>query len=357
MEDTLEAVVQQLHDDLITRSLCDQQERSAALKRIFSLVSRITEAGIDGEALVRFGLTHEAAFPFLVDLAIGHSDGQKFDEWREALRLPAPPDTSDRSAFGKAIGRALDSCLPVLLAWVRNAPFEDVVTLAPPSAELLEQIVSSPTPAEQMCEEYRWIIDRLSGQPLKSWSTSSLEAEFELLRGRRPAQIPAAAMIKLAYKSEDFAMQIADRNASRKGDPYDPLTTHVDDKAKSFLREGRYSDAAALFEFMGDHAKHRKSDCLNNRGFCWIPPDPKKALYFLQQAASRSYSPACVNVYNQMCCATALSDHPSLRSLSENYWSEGFEEEPIPATLWVRDGDVWSLQQVKDAREALATST
>lgn len=354
LEETLESVVQQLHDDLIGRSLRDADARDTALKRIFYLVSKVTEAGIDGEALVRFGLTYEAAFAFLVDLAVGHSKDQKFDDWRETLQLQSPPDPSDKRAFSKAVGKALNISLPALLRWVQNAPFEEVVTMAPPSAELWKYIAESPEPAQEMCDQYRWIVDRLSGQPLKDWSTASLEAEFEWLRGRQPAQIPTAALIKLDYKPEDFAMQIADRNASRKTDPYDPLTTHVDDKAKALLREGRYSDAAALFEFMGEHAKYRKPDCLNNRGFCWIPPDPKKALYFLEQAASRSYRPAGVNVYNQMCCFLALGDHPSVRSLSENYWSEKFEEDPVPATLWIRDGEVWSLTNTKDAREEVA---
>lgn len=354
LEETLESIVRQLHDGLIVRSLRDSDARETALKRVFYLVSWVTEAGIDGEALVRYGLTYEAAFPFLVDLAIGYTTDQMFDDWRETLQLQNRPDPSDKRAFGRAVGKAIGTALPSVLRWVRNAPFEEVVMMTPPSEDLWKHIAESPEPAEEMCNQYRWIVDRLSGQPLKDWSTPSLEAEFEWLRGRQPAQIPAAALIDLDYRPEDFAMQIADRNASRKTDPHDPLTTHVDDKAKSFLREGRYSDAAALFEFMGDHANYRKADCLNNRGFCWIPPDPKRALYFLEQAASRGYSPPSVNVYNQMCCFLALGDHPAIRSLSENYWSEKFEKDPVSATLWIHDGDTWILTNTKDAREELA---
>jgi hypothetical protein len=160
--------------------------------------------------------------------------------------------------------------------------------------------------------------------------------------------------VELDYKTEDFALQIADRNASRKGDPYDPLAEQVTDKARSFLRDERYSDAAALFEFVGDHSKFKKSDCLNNRGFCWIPPDPKKAMYFLQQAASRGYQLKAVNTYNQMCCAVSLEDYPAFRAKSENYWAEEFEDERISASLWIRDEGRWVIREVDDAREHIA---
>ncbi|ORW49684.1 hypothetical protein [Mycobacterium parmense] len=346
--------MRKLHDALIAHNIEDADEDWP--KIISALVSKVTDAGIDGEALVRFGLSEATAFALIVDVVLGnHVDGAKQREWRDALEIrPAPADTRDRKAITRALTRAVDDRLSVARRWIHHAPFNDILAMTPPSSDLAKQIAESPDPPSEVCVQYTWIAERLSGQPLKQWSTESLEAEYEWRRGRQPAQIPSAALIELEHTTEDFALQIADRNVSRKRDPYDPIAEHVTDKARSLLRDRRYSDAAALFEFVGDHSKLRKSNCLNNRGFCWIPPDPKKAMYYLQQAASRGYEDRSVNTYNQMCCAVSLGDYPEFRALSERYWAEEFEEEKTPATLWVRDQGQWTLQEVPDAREQIA---
>src|SRR5260370_24135888 len=62
--------------------------------------------------------------------------------------------------------------------------------------------------------------------------------------------------------------------------------------------------------------------------------DPDRAMYFLQRAAASGYVPVAVNVYNQMCCKVAMGDTLGIRALSENYWSEGFEDNAIHAPLW-----------------------
>jgi hypothetical protein len=87
--------------------------------------------------------------------------------------------------------------------------------------------------------------------------------------------------------------------------------------------------APALFEFRGKWEMLPKRECLNNRGSCWISDDPERAMYFLQRAAASGYVPVAVNVYNQMCRKVAMGDTLGIRALSENYWSERFEDNAI----------------------------
>jgi hypothetical protein len=190
---------------------------------------------------------------------------------------------------------------------------------------------------------------------MQRWITSSLEMEYQWRRGGEVANLPTAALVDIDFDTESIAVELADRNLSRKGAAEsDPLASQVKEKAKKFLRQCRYSDAAALFEFIGDHTNLRKADCLNDRGFCWIPQDPKRAMYFLRQAASRRYVPQSVNVYNQMCCKLMLGEMPGVRTIADNYWARQFEDKPVLATLWRRDGDGWRLEETTDAREFVA---
>jgi hypothetical protein len=264
-------------------------------------------------------------------------------------------DKLSRKDFVAAINRAFSKLLPQLANWVYHAPFGDILNLRAPSAEALQGMAGSAPPQKEVCNQYRWIIDRLTDRPVARWITSSLEMEYQWRRGNEVANLPAEALGDIDIDTEAIAMEIADRQVSRRGAAEsDPLAAQVKEKAKDFLRQGRYSDGAALFEFIGDLSDLRKADCLNDRGFCWIPEDPKRALYFLQQASARKYSPPAVNVYNQMCCKMALGELAGARTIADYYWVRQYEERPVWATLWRRDGDGWRLEDTPDARECVA---
>jgi hypothetical protein len=133
-----------------------------------------------------------------------------------------------------------------------------------------------------------------------------------------------------------------------------PVRFQVEQQAKDLLHSGRFSDAATLFEFMGNNKWIAEDVCFNNRGFCLLPKEPRRALRFLQRAASSGYAHRTVNVYNQMCCMQALDDLVELRNAAERYWLEEFEPRPEGATIWTLDGDRWALKKTPDVRECLA---
>jgi hypothetical protein len=353
----LAAVVRLLRDAVFETGL-ERRGNTALARRIVTLVNAINDVGIDGEALLRYGLKYETVVPVAVELAFDSTHGPDalYSEWFDALDITAVQQPHlNRKEFVAALNRAVSKVLPQLEKWVYHAPFADIVNLNVPSADVMRLIGDNPAPQNEVCEQYRWIVDRLSDMPVRRWATSSLELEYQWRRGDGVANLPTAAHADCDVNVDALAVEIADRKVFRKGAPEsDPLAAQVKEKAKEFLRQRRYSDAAALFEFMGDHTNLRKADCLNDRGFCWIPEDPKRAMYFLQQAASRNYTPRSVNVYNQICCKLILDELPGVRTIAEYYWARDFENEPVFATLWRRDGDEWRLEDTDDAREFVA---
>lgn len=217
----------------------------------------------------------------------------------------------------------------------------------------------NPEPSDDLTADYRWIKDRLSADSLDTWGLSSLTREYKWLRGQSTSlNLPEAVLTENPATAEAVAMEIVDRNVLQ-GQPMStlaPMTHQVQKQAKEFLYAERYSEAAALFEFMCAQGWMPETLCHNNRGFCLIPVDPRGGLRFLQRAASRGFSPFAVNTHNQMCCMLALDDPGALRDVAERYWCEHFEDgEAISATLWARKGDRWVLTHTPDARECIAT--
>lgn len=353
----LTALINLLRDAVVESGL-ERRNDEAAAKRIVTLVSAINDAGIDGEALLRYGMTFETIVPISVELAFDATNGVEavHSEWFDVLGISAvqqPP--LNRKDFVAAVNAAISKTIPQLLKWVYYAPFADIVNLSVPSVDVLRSAGENPPPQQVVCDQYRWIVDRLSGKSPRQWQTASLELEYQWRRGDEVASLPTAALVDIEVETDVIAIQIADRKVSRKGaGESEPLGSQVKEKAKEFLRQRRYSDAAALFEFMGDYANLPKAGCLNDRGFCWIPEDPKRAMYFLEQAASKKYSPRSVNVYNQMCCKLILGELTGVRLIAEYYWAREFENHFVDATLWRRDGDQWRLEEATDAREFIA---
>jgi hypothetical protein len=355
----LSAVIRLLHDLLEGRDLHEEPgEADRKQKQILALTAAVGDVGLDGEALVRFGFAQEIAVRLAVAMvleATGDRSG-RFEEWSKALgiesalsREPQPKRDGTRSITFSS------SAIQALIRWVHHAPFADIVSWCPPSEAVQKRIAESSEPAKDVRDEYRWIVDRLSGRPASKWHKRSVELEFLWRRGRRPANLPDPALVEIPIATEEIAVEIADRalvNPSTGASP--ALLDQASTQAKRFLHAGRYTEAAALFEFMGEHSLLPKVQCLNNRGFCLIPCEPINALHFLQAAAHGGYSPVAVNVYNQMCCRVALRDSSAVRALSELYWSDQFEPDASDATLWFRSGAEWVLKETPDARALIA---
>jgi hypothetical protein len=329
-------------------------------KNILTLVSAVTDAGIDGEAFVRYGCTLDIAVPLAVALALDAVIDELSPEgrrWIEALGVSSVIAAAGPAGARGAVGEVATALLPTLCRWVHFAPFSDVVTLTPPSPETRQLIAESPdAPDDDLSADYKWVADRLGGGDLATWAPTSLSREYRWRRGNQYPNLPDAVLIDIAFSVESLAVELADRHLLA-GQPMSPVPSvayQVEKRAKEFLRSDRFSEAAALFEFMCEQKWLPEALCLNDRGFCLIPAEPRRALRFLERSASLGYAPLSVNIYNQMCCKLALGDGAGVVALAEYFWSEQFEEQPMGASLWVREEDKWVLKKTPDSREFIA---
>jgi len=361
LELNLADVVRELRSALSELDIEDLGANLPQRKNILTYVAQITDAGLDGEAFVRYGCTHDIAVPLSLALAIDvWQDGPSpiGKRWVDALGIGSTLATRRQPERITAIGELTAAAFHFVCDWVYHAPFADIVSLNAPSRTTQRAIAESHPPAEDLTADYRWIADRLSAGSLDSWGLPSLVREYKWLRGHGTTlSLPEGVRAETPTTPEAVAIELADRNVLQEQpmSTLAPMTHQVQNQAKAFLHARRHTEAAALFEFMCEQGWLPEALCYNNRGFCLTPVDPRRSLRFLQRAARMGFSDAAINTYNQMCCMMALDDPAGLLDTAERYWCDQFEHAPVTAHLWIRSGPEWALTRTPDARDALAT--
>ncbi|MDA0636925.1 hypothetical protein OUY22_26255 [Nonomuraea sp. MCN248] len=121
------------------------------------------------------------------------------------------------------------------------------------------------------------------------------------------------------------------------------MVTH----ATRLLRERRYRDAAAVFEF-GVQGDPYNAAFHNNWGFCLIPEDAHEALPHLQHAEELSYFHSGLNAYNQMCCLVELGRRRAALALAERIWARRHSLPSDKCTIWRHHGSSWVLEPTHD---------
>lgn len=349
--------------DLLSKPQRPWGDREGRAAEIGRLAAAVASHGLDGEALVRFAFGLDIAVPLCFAIAIEYSDEDPDPEaqvWVDALSLQSVVFTSGDADSGGGVAERAVRSLSVVLRWVHHAPFVDVVSGTPPSAAVAKRVLENPEIPDGVVGQYRWVADRLSEPDPSCWASSSLTAEYRLRRGRsdQASAIPEAAQVDIDASIEDIAIAIADdavlngHNSEREH----VISNEAVTRAKAFLRAKRYSDAAALFEFLGQTDFYPRTEGLNNRGFCWIPVDPGKADYFLESALSQGYDHVSLSTYNRMCCKVGQGDLAGARFLGERYWVDQYEDAARECTLWEWDSaaNEWVLTEVSDPRDAIA---
>ncbi|WP_141216136.1 MULTISPECIES: hypothetical protein [Nocardiaceae] len=334
---------------------------------VLGCVNALSDRGVDGESLVRYGLGFNVVAPVAVSLAVEQIFGEGMGSvpdtkrWRSVLNLDTvltAGTAGSRPAPNHEIGRLVGKVIPTLLRWVHWAPITDILSLTPPSTEQIEDLSSSTEPDVNVVEQYMWLVDRWTEPRLAAWYPKSIEYEFRWLREVAVNPCPIELMTERSISIDEIAIEYTERNLMR-GDMEGLVQRHqlrvqAQVHAEAFLRDQRYTDAAALFEFMGGQFDEPDANCLNNQGFCLIPESPRRALHYIEAGVDRGYDVPSVSAYNKMCCHVILGNSLDARQVADFYWSEEFDDEPQGATLWQRRGDQWVLVWVDDTRLAVA---
>jgi len=124
-------------------------------------------------------------------------------------------------------------------------------------------------------------------------------------------------------------------------DPGESLADEMTRHAEKLLGQGRYREAAAVFEF-GVQQRPEDANVRTNLGFCLIPVEPREALTHLKAAANMGYESSSTNAYNQMCCYVAVGrSRAALNIADSEYKKPGTKQES--AFLWRSHEGQWEL--------------
>lgn len=276
--------------------------------------------------------------------------------WRQVLHVPRRDIQHATDEEEEAIVQAMARIPHALTVWVQNAPFHELLSLVPPTDAEFEAYLLATPPSEETVSAYIWLWQRSVVDGLERWTTASLHLEYLWQNGRRVALFPdevlAAEGPSSVLLNEQIALRAVEpRQQSDEG--AERLFWQLQEQAVDFLMKGKFTEAAALFEF--HHRLHPEdARSINNLGFCRLPVDPESALHHLQVAESSGYPSIAMNVYNQCCCLHSLNRSGEALDRAEAYWQR--QREPVDADgyIWTSTDEGWVLRAEANPEVALA---
>jgi tetratricopeptide (TPR) repeat protein len=203
-------------------------------------------------------------------------------------------------------------------------------------------------------EQYRWAVDHFAKTFYRDWNTESLHYELRWLDGDILAPCPDELMHDRKIPRNQITEEIARRVVYKRGnvDPGESLADEMTRHAEKLLRQGRYREAAAVFEF-GIQQRPENASVRNNLGFCLIPVEPREALSHLRSAANMGYEPSATNAYNQMCCYVAVGRSRAALNIADSEYKKP-EGKQTGAFLWRSHEGQWDLFETESSFKEIA---
>lgn len=336
-------------------------EDSSRIAWMRAIVDELTDRGLDGQSLIRLGMSPEITGTILLDVALRRfgndvfsSDEHVIDIQRQPrldestgeawdTLIPAPERTDTNSDSGVTIEMFTTVFLEgatTIYPWIASAPLETVLRLTPPTpAQLAAMTAETPIPERDVLEDYRWIVDRFAITDLQDWAESSLHHEHRWLSGQQPTPCNAELMRDRRIPAVQLNAEIARRAVNetpqermlREMAP--TLAAKMQQRATVLLLEGRSREAAALFEFAVSQDPNDAA-ALNNLGFCLVVTDPRQALTYLRKAYDLGYQPTAINIHNRALCHILIHEHRTALSLITESWGSPDSPDQGHAVLW-----------------------
>jgi hypothetical protein len=332
----------------------------------------LTERGLDGDSLVRYGMFPELIagvlsllVPQWIEQDRGSDPQPVAQAWLERLGDLVPDrfpklDSANVAASQAAIASVIRNVAVPLGSWILTAPLADLIRLRPAvgdEGELGAVVMVD----NKLLEQYRWAAERFSITRLDDWTTSSLHAEYMWKLGKTPAPCREELMDDREIDLSDLEAHIAARAVDP---PSVDLPSQLDEvrlnlaarmqrHALELLRDRRHREAATLFEFALSQNPD-DAEAANNLGFCLLPYDAVAALKHLEHADSRGYQPRAVNAHNRAICGLRLGNPKACLALATAAWEKPGLLRPAALTLWRVDGGDLRLVERADVMQELA---
>ena len=330
----------------------EQPTPQARQKAFKAAADELSRRGLDAVALVRYGMAREVIAPLGAALIMGlisdHSlyNGIDVPSWQAALDLKPPVRSSDTLTVDERtewFNNTFSSVLSQLLQWAANVSFDELVNLTPPTRDAIASFPSGEPGDRGLREQYRWAVDHFAKTFLRDWNTESLHYELRWLDGDILAPCPDEIMRDRRIPRDQITEEIARRVVYNSGniDPGRSLAGEMTRHAEKLLRQGRYREAAAVFEF-GVQQRPEDASVRNNLGFCLIPVEPREALNHLKSAANMGYEPSATNAYNQMCCYVTIGRSRAALNIADSEYKKP-DPKQMGAFLWRSREGQWEL--------------
>jgi tetratricopeptide (TPR) repeat protein len=344
-------------EQLVEQVPVDNEERSRRIRHIADVLS---ERGLDAAAVIQHGMAKKlvsyvvaiASAPWLVkgdDAVFPHALG-----WAALLDEVAdlseqPPDVSLKSldVTEARLQASFESDFFRLVSgWFAWAPFDRLISYSPPSTD---EFLNPPHTDQEERDRIQWMTERFTQTYLSDWSETSLHLEWRYIHSETKPPCLPAEMRRRAIPEDELACEIANRASRERGHEQRDLGQRFIKPGLQFLRAGRRSEAAALFEAVR-RLTPDDAAAQNNYGFCLLPDQPDIALTALEQASRLGYKPISVNVGNRLLAlyrlgrlttALDLADHSFEACLAENLWG---------GTMWDYEAKIPKLIDVEDVR-------
>jgi hypothetical protein len=236
--------------------------------------------------------------------------------------------------------------LPVisrLLQWTAVASLDELINLTPPTRDAIASLPPGEPGDRSLREQYRWPVDHFTKTFYRDWNTESLHYELRWLDGDILAPCPDELMRDRRIPREQITEEIARRVVYNSGniDPGESLADEMTRHAEKLLKQRRYREAAAVFEF-GVQQRSEDPVVRNNLGFCLIPVEPREALNHLKSAANMGFEPSAINAYNQMCCYVAIGRSRAALNIADSEHKKP-EAKQVGGFLWRPHEGQWEL--------------
>lgn len=233
-----------------------------------------------------------------------------------------PPTLSDEEKL--AVTRLLRTLggtfMKYLTHWVSTAPLPDILAWKPPTVDsFIDPAALTSRLHTKQRHIQRWMVDRFIRAYLDDWANESLLLEWQFIQGSETPPCPIEEMSAREVDPSALSQAIANRSSdrSRQNDTADSLKG----TALRFLREGRRSSAAGVFEAARD-LDQTDAEAHNNYGFCLLPDRPEEALHALQQADELGFPHKTLNRANRMLALSMLGRDAAALELAERVVDE-----------------------------------
>jgi hypothetical protein len=292
--------------------------RPTTQARVRAIATELESYGIDGRALIRYGFADIFAGAIAAAIAVS-----VLKEFVPGSSLELPDWGVDAAAWRESVGldvtTDLDSALtsvvkslpPMLLQWVANAPFDDLLAVRAPASAAMAELIAPDPSKSALFEQYGWIVDRTVTPQHERWGRASLLLEYRTATLDEPSFVPPTVLDARKHDLDQIAHAIAAKVCQEadtaESEQWTALMTGMQQRAAAHLEDGQYAQAASLFDFM---VSRRPGDptALNNLGFCLMPIDRARAAHYVREGVRHGFEPMCVALHNLLMCAESDAD-------------------------------------------------